>query len=118
MTRRMVAAATAVLALGAAGCWNGAERAPGAPYTDITATSSETYARRSSYDVIAQERAGDRLTLSINVKELGNAKRIAEQAVNERRGDAAQVVVQIFDAQSRPPEEAYGQMQWTAGQGF
>jgi hypothetical protein len=87
-----------------AGCWNGGERAPGAPLTDVTKTSTETYARRVNYDVIDAHRDGSRLTLDINVRDLGHAEDIARQAAAEKKGDASDVQVNVYGPMGHPPE--------------
>ena len=113
---RRLAVAVAAAAL-LSGCANASERAWGAPYTDITATSTETYARALPYSVQEQQRANGRLTLVINVKDTGNAQAIAEQAVNDLKADAQQVDLTVYGPQGRPPDVPYARAQWTSGAG-
>ncbi len=102
----------------AAACSNGAERAPGTPLTDVSRTSTETYASTKPYAVLEQHRDGVRLTATINVKDLGRAEAIAREAVNELKGDAREVELSVYDAESKPPAPAWGRVTWTSGGGF
>ncbi len=111
-----LAAATAAAAL-LTGCANASERAWGAPYTDITATSTETYARALPYAVQEQQRAADRLTLVINVKDTSHAQTITEQAINDLKRDARQVDVTVYGPEGKPPDTPYASARWTSGSG-
>jgi len=100
----MLMGIAAVVLLPLAACWNGGERAPGAPHTDITGTSTETYAPRVSYYVIDARRDGSRLTLDINVRDIAHAEEIARQAAREKKGNASEVDVNVYGPDGHPPE--------------
>ena len=107
----------ALIAVGAlclSGCWNGGERAPGAPHTDITATSTETYATAIDYYVIDSSRDGSRLTLDINVRDLGRADEFAREAAADRKGGASQVVVNVYGPAGHPPQPPVRTVIWKA----
>ncbi len=94
------------------GCSNASERAWGAPLTDITATSTETYARARPYAVLDSRREAARLVLDVNVTDIGHADSIARTAIADLRDGASDVVVNVYDAVSKPPDPMWGRVEW------
>jgi hypothetical protein len=113
MTTALLAAAAATAA-----CWNGAARAPLTPKTDVTLTSSQTYARRPQYAITKAARTKGALTLSVDVIDLGRANAIAREAIAEQKGDASSVVAYVHGPQGRLTEPAWGRLEWSAAKGY
>jgi hypothetical protein len=111
---------TALLAAAAvtAACWNGAAQAPLTPKTDVTLTSSQTYARRPQYAITRSARTNGTLTMSVDVIDLGRAKAIAKEAIAEQKGDASSVVAYVYGPQGRLTEPAWGRLEWSAAKGY
>ena len=98
----------------------GREAAWGAPYTDITRTSTEpgAYAKGSPYYVIDEKRDGGHLTLDVNVTNAGKLDEVGRQVVNDQKGNSSEVTVHVFTSEEKPPKQPWRTIDWTPAGGF
>jgi hypothetical protein len=118
MTTRRIAGGLLLSAAAAAGCWNGATRAPLAPVTDITLTSAQAYAAQPQYLVTEQHRCGAELVMRVNVIDTGRAASIARQAIEASRDGASRVVAYLYGPDGRPSEAPWRTLIWAASSGY
>lgn len=97
------------LVLGLAAC---------SPDTDISQTSSEVFAGRTSYEVVRQKATGNWLQLRVKVHSMWAARTVAHDLIVKKRAPFDRVEVAILRASDAADASPAAVMRWSTKNGF